>query len=76
MAKPISSLSLDESFTASGIVFVCAGDGHTLLGFFNAGTINEWRTPNTVAIRIYGRGADFQVYSNTAPACGVSAAGA
>jgi hypothetical protein len=38
------------------------GGGHTLIGFFNADTVNEWRTPNTMALRIYGRGAYFHAY--------------
>jgi hypothetical protein len=33
--------------------------GHALVGFFNAGTVNEWRTPNTIAIRLLGRGDVF-----------------
>ena len=32
---------------------------HALVGFFNAETINEWRTPNTIALRIQGRGDRF-----------------
>jgi hypothetical protein len=38
------------------------GGGHTLIGFFNADTVNEWRTPNTIALRIYGRGTYFHAY--------------
>jgi hypothetical protein len=38
------------------------GGGHTLIGFFNADTANEWRTPNTIALRIYGRGDYFLAY--------------
>jgi hypothetical protein len=41
---------------------VPAGGGHTLIGFFNTNTVNEWRTPNTIAIRIYGRGTYFLAY--------------
>ena len=33
-----------------------------LLGFFNAGTLNEWRTPNTIALRLSGRGDDFYAW--------------
>src|SRR5262249_50446259 len=29
---------------------------HALIGFFNADTLNEWRTPNTICLRISGRG--------------------
>ena len=27
-----------------------------MVGFFNADTLNEWRTPNTIALRLSGRG--------------------
>jgi hypothetical protein len=33
-----------------------------LLGFFNNGTLNEWRTPNTVAVRLSGRGPVFYAW--------------
>jgi hypothetical protein len=33
-----------------------------LLGFFNSGAINEWRTPNSIAIRLQGRGDVFYAY--------------
>ncbi|HZN58228.1 MAG TPA: hypothetical protein VFD71_09160 [Planctomycetota bacterium] len=29
---------------------------HVLLGFFNSRTLKEWRTPNTIALRLQGRG--------------------
>src|SRR5262249_20278980 len=35
---------------------------HALVGFFNAGTLNEWRTPNTIALRISGRGEVFYAW--------------
>jgi hypothetical protein len=59
-AKKIRTLSFDVPFAASGRLAVAAGDekgvGNALFGFFNSKTLNEWRTPNTVAIRINGRG--------------------
>ena len=60
--KPIAPASFNETLTASGVLNVPQGGGHTLIGFFNANTVNEWRTPNTIAIRIYGRGAYFIAY--------------
>jgi len=30
-------------------MYVALGAGHFLLGLFNADTLNEWRTPNTMA---------------------------
>ena len=33
-----------------------------LIGFFNSGMVNEWRTPNTVALRLLGRGDVFYAY--------------
>jgi hypothetical protein len=38
------------------------GKSHFLLGFFNAGTINEWRTPNSLVLRIISRGEFFYAY--------------
>ncbi len=61
-AKPLSSLSLNDSFGASGMMVVGPGGGNTLLGFFNPATANEWRMANSVVFRIYGRGNVFQVY--------------
>jgi hypothetical protein len=60
--KVITPASFNDSVSASGILNVPQGGGHTLIGFFNAGTVNEWRTPNTIALRIYGRGTYFLAY--------------
>jgi hypothetical protein len=49
-------LSFDDRVTASGKLYVAPGAGHFLLGLFNTNTLNEWRTPNTMAARINGRG--------------------
>lgn len=62
-AKVIPAASFNDPLSVSGILNVPAGSGgHTLIGFFNAGTVNEWRTPNTIALRIYGRGSYFHAY--------------
>src|SRR5262245_92947 len=60
--KVITPASFNEPLSASGILNVPQGGGHTLIGFFNADTVNEWRTPNTIALRIYGRGTNFIAY--------------
>ena len=60
--KVITPASFNDSLSASGILNVPQGGGHTLIGFFNADTVNEWRTPNTIALRIYGRGTYFLAY--------------
>jgi hypothetical protein len=61
-ARKIEEKSFDDALTASGKV-VCAGrQFHMLLGFFNAETANEWRTPNTIAMRLQGRGDHFFAY--------------
>lgn len=60
--KAIPLASFHEPLSASGVLNVPQGGGHTLIGFFNADTVNEWRTPNTVALRIYGRGSYFLAY--------------
>jgi len=61
-AKVITPVSFNDPLSASGILNVPQGNGHTLIGFFNADTANEWRTPNTIALRIYGRGTYFLAY--------------
>jgi hypothetical protein len=55
-------LRLDDPTSASGTILVPPGPGHFLLGFFNAGTLNEWRTPNTLVARINGRGDSFHCH--------------
>src|SRR5438128_2304913 len=60
--KVITPKSFNDPLSASGILNVPQGGGHTLIGFFNADTVNEWRTPNTIALRIYGRGTYFLAY--------------
>jgi hypothetical protein len=61
-AKVIPAASFDDTLSASGTLNVPAGGGHTLIGFFHADTAKEWRTPNTIALRIYGRGTYFLAY--------------
>ena len=60
--KVITPVSFSNTLSASGTLNVPQGGGHTLIGFFNASTVNEWRTPNTIALRIYGRGTYFLAY--------------
>ena len=60
--KVISPASFNDLLSASGVLNVSQGGGNTLIGFFNADTANEWRTPNTIALRIYGRGSYFLAY--------------
>jgi hypothetical protein len=61
-AKQIPEKTFHDPLSASGKL-VCAGrQFHVLLGFFNSGTINEWRTPNSIAIRLQGRGDVFYAY--------------
>ena len=55
-------LTLEQPLSTSGKLFIPAGPGHFLLGFFNSGTLSGWRTPNTLAIRINGRGAGFHCH--------------
>jgi hypothetical protein len=60
--KVITPASFNDPLSASGMLNVPQGGGHTLIGFFNADTANEWRTPNTIVLRIYGRGSYFLAY--------------
>jgi len=61
-AKVIEPKSLQDPLAASGTFSCPDGAYHLLLGFFNAGSVNEWRTPNTIAIRLNGRGDHFFAY--------------
>ena len=61
-ATAIPDRTLDTPLTASGKLYVPRGPGNTLVGFFNHTTINEWRTPNTIALRINGRGDGFHLH--------------
>jgi hypothetical protein len=61
-AKRLKPRTFDQPLEASGRL-ACTGQAfHVLLGFFNAGTVNEWRTPNSIAIRLLGRGDVFYAY--------------
>ncbi|MBI2927633.1 MAG: hypothetical protein HYY24_18205 [Verrucomicrobia bacterium] len=61
-AKAIPPRTLEEPLAASGKLVCKVGQGNTLIGFFNASTLGEWRTANTLALRIYGRGEFFYAY--------------
>jgi hypothetical protein len=61
-AKSIEPVNLDHPLRASGTMRIGSGGTHLLLGFFNSDTVNEWRTPNTIAIRLNGRGENFFAY--------------
>ena len=61
-AKEMPPRTLDDSFTVSGALVVEEGAGNALIGFFNHKTINEWRTPNSIAIRVNGRGETFHTH--------------
>jgi len=60
--KAIEPMSFDEPLSASGTMSIAPGGTHLLLGFFNSGSVNEWRTPNTIAMRLNGRGDNFFAY--------------
>jgi hypothetical protein len=61
-ARRIAAASFDDRLTASGKVFCKGPRAHVLVGFFNAGTLNEWRTPNTIALRLAVRGDRVYAY--------------
>lgn len=63
-ARKIEPQTLNEPLSASG-TFACDDRGfHLLIGFFNADTTNEWRTPNTLGFRLQGRGDHFFAYAD------------
>ena len=51
-----AGLSLETPLAASGKLMVPRGGGNVLVGFFNHATVNEWRTPNTLVMRVNARG--------------------
>ncbi len=61
-ARKIPNQTLDSRLSASGVLACTGRKFHLLLGFFNSGTLNEWRTPNSIALRIQGRGDYFYLY--------------
>ena len=61
-AKKIPEQTLNDVLTASGRLVCARGGFHALVGFFNVDTLNEWRTPNSIAIRLNGRGDYFYAY--------------
>jgi hypothetical protein len=54
--KKIDTKTFDNPLSASGKLLCKDRQFHVLIGFFNSDTINEWRTPNSIAIRLLGRG--------------------
>ena len=60
--KPVADASLDAPLSASGTLAVADGATNLLLGFFHSVTAKEWRTANTLALRINGRGDHFFAY--------------
>jgi hypothetical protein len=61
-ARKIPTKTFEDTLTASGTL-ACTGEPfHVLVGFFNAGTVNEWRTPNSICLRLSGRGDVFYAW--------------
>lgn len=67
-AKRISPATFNDRLTASGKLACTGQQFHVLVGFFNSETINEWRTPNSIVLRLYGRGDVFYAYVEYATA--------
>ena len=67
-AKVIPETTFDRPLIASGKLATNGRPFHALIGFFNSGTINEWRTPNSIALRISGRGDVFYAWVEYATA--------
>jgi hypothetical protein len=61
-AKRLSKKTLETRLISSGTFAATTGSFHVMLGYFNSGTLNEWRTPNSVVIRLLGRGEHFIAY--------------
>jgi hypothetical protein len=61
-AKKLTAKTFEDTLSASGTLACTGRQFHSLIGFFNAETLNEWRTPNTIALRISGRGDVFYAW--------------
>src|SRR5437764_1191894 len=61
-ARKLRPTTFEDALTASGTLACTGRSFHVLVGFFNAGTLNEWRTPNTIALRLSGRGDVFYAW--------------
>jgi hypothetical protein len=61
-AKKIAAATFREPLMASGTLACDGRPFHALIAFFNADTLNEWRTPNTIALRLSGRGDVFYAW--------------
>jgi hypothetical protein len=61
-AKRIEPKTFSDPLTASGKLRCNGRAFHVLIAFFNADTANEWRTANSVAIRLLGRGDVFYAF--------------
>jgi hypothetical protein len=61
-AKRISTATFKDRLRASGKLACTDPHFHVLVGFFNSHTINEWRAPNSIVFRLYGRGDVFYAY--------------
>jgi hypothetical protein len=59
----IGPSSFRSTLSASGVLRCEGGKFHVLLGFYNSKTRNEWRTPNTLVIRLQGRGDRFIAFT-------------
>jgi hypothetical protein len=67
-AKRIPKQDFADSLSASGSLACTGRKFHVLIGLFNSDTLNEWRTPNTIALRIMGRGDVFYAWVEYATA--------
>ncbi|MCG8586797.1 MAG: hypothetical protein MI757_19000, partial [Pirellulales bacterium] len=61
-ARAIEPTDFDQPLRATGRFAATSRRFHVLLAFFHTDTVNEWRTPNTIALRIMGRGDYFYAY--------------
>ena len=61
-AKRLPPRTFNDTLAATGTVKIEKGGGHALIGFFDIRTLNEWRTPNTIALRIQQRGELFHCH--------------
>jgi hypothetical protein len=67
-ARRLPPRTFADPLRASGKFAATSGSFHVLIAFFRAETVNEWRTPSSVALRLLGRGDHFYAYLEYATA--------
>lgn len=67
-AKKLDPKTFNDPLSVSGRLRCDGRAFHVLIGFFNSESVNEWRTPNSLVIRLLSRGERFFAFVEYATA--------